>query len=302
MLKVGPRAGLAVPRPPLDPVVPALRHLDLAARADRRAATSIGPIRRSSSASRCSSRPGEYARGLDDDAVDAARERRRRGQSGRRVRPPNDVGEWVAAARYPEEQLRGTRRGRGPRRAGVPRRRSTISCTEGVVHRVIPWDDVSLDEGTGIVHIAPGCGTEDFELAQVHELGARSRSTSRAASTTASAGCTGSRRPRRRSRSSATSRRGASSSRPVCTSTAIPSAGAATRRSIFRIADDWFISVRESAAADARRERDRRVDAGVHGQADGRLAPQHGRLEHLPPPLLRPAAARSIPARAGTST
>jgi isoleucyl-tRNA synthetase len=29
---------------------------------------------------------------------------------------------------------------------------------------VIAWDDVSLDEGTGIVHIAPGCGGEDFEL------------------------------------------------------------------------------------------------------------------------------------------
>jgi isoleucyl-tRNA synthetase len=27
-----------------------------------------------------------------------------------------------------------------------------------------------MDEGTGIVHIAPGCGTEDFELAQVHGL------------------------------------------------------------------------------------------------------------------------------------
>ena len=40
----------------------------------------------------------------------------------------------------------------------------------GVEHRVIPWDEVSLDEGTGIVHIAPGCGGEDFELSQVHGL------------------------------------------------------------------------------------------------------------------------------------
>ncbi len=45
-----------------------------------------------------------------------------------------------------------------------------ISAQEGVVHRVIPWDDVSLDEGTGIVHIAPGAGSEDFELGRVHEL------------------------------------------------------------------------------------------------------------------------------------
>ena len=41
---------------------------------------------------------------------------------------------------------------------------------QGVVHRVIPWDEVALDEGTGIVHIAPGAGTEDFELSRVHDL------------------------------------------------------------------------------------------------------------------------------------
>jgi isoleucyl-tRNA synthetase len=35
-----------------------------------------------------------------------------------------------------------------------------------VEHRVIAWDDVSDEEGTGIVHIAPGCGQEDFGLAR----------------------------------------------------------------------------------------------------------------------------------------
>jgi len=39
-----------------------------------------------------------------------------------------------------------------------------------VEHRVIPWDDVSLEEGTGIVHIAPGAGQEDFELGRIHDL------------------------------------------------------------------------------------------------------------------------------------
>ncbi len=32
------------------------------------------------------------------------------------------------------------------------------------VHRVVAWDEVGEDEGTGIVHIAPGCGAEDFVL------------------------------------------------------------------------------------------------------------------------------------------
>ncbi len=36
-------------------------------------------------------------------------------------------------------------------------------------HVVVPWTEVGEDEGTGIVHIAPGCGTEDFGLGK--ELG-----------------------------------------------------------------------------------------------------------------------------------
>ena len=38
------------------------------------------------------------------------------------------------------------------------------------VHRVIAWDAVSEAEGTGIVHIAPGCGAEDFALAKTETL------------------------------------------------------------------------------------------------------------------------------------
>jgi len=39
-----------------------------------------------------------------------------------------------------------------------------------VEHRVVAWDEVSMDEGTGIVHIAPGCGAEDFDLGRAHDL------------------------------------------------------------------------------------------------------------------------------------
>src|SRR5206468_11921417 len=39
-----------------------------------------------------------------------------------------------------------------------------LPAQQGVQHRVIPWDEVSQEEGTGIVHIAPGCGEEDFLL------------------------------------------------------------------------------------------------------------------------------------------
>jgi isoleucyl-tRNA synthetase len=38
------------------------------------------------------------------------------------------------------------------------------------VHRVIAWDLVGEEEGTGIVHIAPGCGKEDFGLGKAEHL------------------------------------------------------------------------------------------------------------------------------------
>ena len=45
-----------------------------------------------------------------------------------------------------------------------------LPAVAGVVHRVIPWDEVSDVEGTGIVHIAPGCGQEDFALSKAFDL------------------------------------------------------------------------------------------------------------------------------------
>jgi isoleucyl-tRNA synthetase len=76
-------------------------------------------------------------------------------------------GEWVAVARYPDEEF--TARTRGADMVGWTYRGPFDELVD-VTHRVIPWDEVSLDEGTGIVHIAPGCGGEDFELSQVHGL------------------------------------------------------------------------------------------------------------------------------------
>jgi isoleucyl-tRNA synthetase len=81
-----------------------------------------------------------------------------------------DNGQWVAAERYPderfEERLRGSEllgwRYEGPF--------DTLAPGAAVEHRIIPWEEVSLDEGTGIVHIAPGAGQEDFALGQEHGL------------------------------------------------------------------------------------------------------------------------------------
>ena len=45
-----------------------------------------------------------------------------------------------------------------------------LEAQQGVEHRVVAWDDVSMEEGTGIVHIAPGCGAEDYELSKREDL------------------------------------------------------------------------------------------------------------------------------------
>ena len=45
-----------------------------------------------------------------------------------------------------------------------------LPAEQGVAHTVIPWKEVSATEGTGIVHIAPGCGREDFALSKEFNL------------------------------------------------------------------------------------------------------------------------------------
>jgi isoleucyl-tRNA synthetase len=42
---------------------------------------------------------------------------------------------------------------------------------ESTPRHSVAWEDVGEDEGTGIVHIAPGCGAEDFELGKREGLG-----------------------------------------------------------------------------------------------------------------------------------
>ena len=79
-------------------------------------------------------------------------------------------GEWVAVARYPDEPFAERKQGR--ELVGWRYRSPFDELGPGadVEHRVIPWEDVSLEEGTGIVHIAPGAGQEDFELGRIHDL------------------------------------------------------------------------------------------------------------------------------------
>ena len=70
-------------------------------------------------------------------------------------------GDYEVVDRVPGRDLVGLRY-RGPF--------DEFSAQQGVEHRVIEWDDVSETEGTGIVHIAPGAGREDFALGKKFDL------------------------------------------------------------------------------------------------------------------------------------
>ncbi|MCA9389997.1 isoleucine--tRNA ligase, partial [candidate division WWE3 bacterium] len=45
-----------------------------------------------------------------------------------------------------------------------------LDAPSKVTHRLISWDDVSDSDGTGLVHIAPGAGKEDFDLRIENDL------------------------------------------------------------------------------------------------------------------------------------
>jgi isoleucyl-tRNA synthetase len=91
------------------------------------------------------------------------------------VKPDAEYGlrdgrDWVAVALDPKAEF--TERLRGEELVGLRYRGpfDELPAAAGIEHRVIPWDEVTLDQGTGVVHIAPGAGTEDFELSRVHDL------------------------------------------------------------------------------------------------------------------------------------
>ncbi len=47
---------------------------------------------------------------------------------------------------------------------------ASLSVQKKSPHKVVLWDLASGEEGTGIVHIAPGCGAEDFDLGKKENL------------------------------------------------------------------------------------------------------------------------------------
>ena len=172
-----PRSRLAVPGSQVDAVVSALRHLAVTARADRLLQGHHPPVAVcASAAGRARTRvPG----GVDDHPLDASGQRGRRGARPMRSTPAIETTAgiaYVAADRRDHVPVRGKSARHAcpdPSLSALPTAGRSTSCpaAPGVEHRVVAWDEVSMEEGTGIVHIAPGCGAEDFELGQKEGLG-----------------------------------------------------------------------------------------------------------------------------------
>ncbi|MDQ7797722.1 MAG: isoleucine--tRNA ligase [Candidatus Edwardsbacteria bacterium] len=45
-----------------------------------------------------------------------------------------------------------------------------LPAQKGIQHRTVAWKEVTEEDGTGMVHIAPGCGKEDFALSKIEDL------------------------------------------------------------------------------------------------------------------------------------
>ena len=203
-----------------------------------------------------------------------------------------EIGEWVAVARYPDDAF--VRTVSGSDLVGLRYRGPFDDLGPGseVEHRVIPWDDVSRSRRE-----AASC-TSRRERARRTSSSAGSttcpcslRWTRRAASTTRTAGFTGSRPTE--SADQIVGRLAETGFLLEAGHVRAPLPALLALRHAAHLAGDGRLAHlgRRAPPAAARRERHGRVDAGVHGQAHGRLAPQHGRLEHLAAPLLRAAAA-----------
>ena len=83
-------------------------------------------------------------------------------------RRPN--GDWVAIERFPDDEFAETKPGSELLGWRYLAPFEDLDAGRDVEHFVIPWDEVTMEQGTGIVHIAPGAGSEDFDLSAVHDL------------------------------------------------------------------------------------------------------------------------------------
>ena len=234
--------------------------------------------------------------------MDAAGERRRRGQAGRRVRAARRR-RLVAVERRATASSTRRVHGRGARRARV---RGAVRRPAGAGGRRPPRDPVGRGRARRGHRDRPhraGRGRRGLRaLARARPAGARRRSTSPAASCPGYGDFEGllDRRGRRAGhRGAATS--AACSSRPARSSTATRSAGAARRRSSSASSTTGSSRATRSASRCSTPTRPSSGRRRLLLEADGRLAAQHGRLEHLAASATSGCRCRSTRATCGAA-
>lgn len=79
-------------------------------------------------------------------------------------------GDWVAVATLADADFQETVKGSDLVGLAYEGPYQSLPAAEGFDRRVVAWEEVATDEGTGVVHIAPGCGVEDFELGRANDL------------------------------------------------------------------------------------------------------------------------------------
>ena len=230
-------------------------------------------------------RDGRGARRVDHDAVDAARQRRGGRQPRRAVAlvrtSAGDV--WVAEAgpatcRSPAKP---SGRGPGPTWLAGPTTRPCRTCRSSAPPRTAWWPGTGCPwrRGPGMVHIAPGCGAEDFDLGRALGLPTLAPIDEDGRYTGGSAGCPAATSPAWTRRSPAGSPR------------RIPAAPGTVRHRYPRC---WRCAtplvhprggrvvpgLRRDQGAHAGRGRGRRLASRALRPAHGRLARPHGRLVH----------------------
>jgi isoleucyl-tRNA synthetase len=119
---------------------------------------------------------------LDDHPLDAHQQRRRRRWPGTHLRQSPGT-KMAGPTTWPKKRVKNTLIGKNNEVVGRLKGEEMVGWTyrgpfdelpavqkafldANYTHRVIPWKEVGAAEGTGIVHIAPGCGAEDFRAEQ----------------------------------------------------------------------------------------------------------------------------------------
>ena len=257
---------------------------------------------------------------VDDDAVDAAVEPRPRRRARHRLRrvTRTDGDRYVlgeATVEQVRQGARGRRRGSAPSRApsssGAPTRRcSPTSPTRRTRSACSPATSSTTDEGTGVVHIAPGFGEDDQArlrrrpASRVVVPGRRARPLHRRGARL--------RRPAGLRRQPADhprpQGRAASSCATTPTTTTTRTAGAPTRRSSTGRCRRWYVEVTAFKRPHARAQPADQLGPRARARRRVRqVARGRPRLVDQPQPLLGLAdpgveERRPRPTRASTST